>query len=447
MKNIGLLLVVGLVLFLGTTWSRAQGSLTPSGAPAPTMKSLAQIEPRTPIDSTHTPGDATNLYSITQPGSYYLTTNLVGVAGKNGIGILTNGVTIDLNGFTLIGPGGTNGCGITSPYYGWNVLIRNGTIQNWGFAGVLLDYGNAKFEDLKIYGPSIYGIFDFDDLSQFHHCSAFNFSSAGFATGNSDVLTDCTAYGMNGSVGFAIEEDCVLNHCASENCGFGYSLGPGSSAFGCTAGNDGVGYVLSQYCTVKDCNALFTKTNGFDASFESGCIFTSCNAGNCDGSGIVTGDSATVANCSANENILNGISAGTGCTITGCTANQNGYTTPGIGILTGTRATISNCTANNNQGDGIRFGGDSIITGCHASSNGQGAISAGLRSAGSGSRVDGNQARDNVGTGILASTSDVVIRNTCGNNSVANFNPSTGSNFAPIQTPASATNPLANIVF
>ena len=27
----------------------AQGSLTPPGAPAPTMKTLAQIEPRTPI--------------------------------------------------------------------------------------------------------------------------------------------------------------------------------------------------------------------------------------------------------------------------------------------------------------------------------------------------------------------------------------------------------------
>ena len=46
----------------------AQGALTPPGAPAPTMKSLAQIEPRTPISSVP--------FTITQPGSYYLTTNL-----------------------------------------------------------------------------------------------------------------------------------------------------------------------------------------------------------------------------------------------------------------------------------------------------------------------------------------------------------------------------------
>ena len=30
----------------------AQGSLTPPGAPAPTMKTLAQIDPRTPISLT-----------------------------------------------------------------------------------------------------------------------------------------------------------------------------------------------------------------------------------------------------------------------------------------------------------------------------------------------------------------------------------------------------------
>jgi len=48
----------------------AQGSLTPPGAPAPTMKTLDQIEARTPITNT------TNLVTISQPGSYYLTHNL-----------------------------------------------------------------------------------------------------------------------------------------------------------------------------------------------------------------------------------------------------------------------------------------------------------------------------------------------------------------------------------
>ena len=75
--------------------SFAQGSLTPPGAPAPTMKSLAQIEPRTPISSLP--------FTITNAGSYFLTTNLTGQAGTNGITISADHVTIDLNGFAIIG--------------------------------------------------------------------------------------------------------------------------------------------------------------------------------------------------------------------------------------------------------------------------------------------------------------------------------------------------------
>jgi len=52
----------------------SQGPLTPGGTPTPTMKTLTQIEPRTPIESLP--------FTITQPGSYYLTKNLAGVSGR-----------------------------------------------------------------------------------------------------------------------------------------------------------------------------------------------------------------------------------------------------------------------------------------------------------------------------------------------------------------------------
>src|SRR5262249_42785400 len=79
--------------------SFAQCSLTPPGAPAPTMRTLdqldAKLEKRTPISSVP--------YIINDPGSYYLTTNLTGVASQYGIAVLADNVTIDLNGFALNG--------------------------------------------------------------------------------------------------------------------------------------------------------------------------------------------------------------------------------------------------------------------------------------------------------------------------------------------------------
>jgi hypothetical protein len=53
----------------------SQGNLTPPGAPAPLFKTLDQVEPRTPISAFGT--------TLTAPGSYYLTANLVSGASTN----------------------------------------------------------------------------------------------------------------------------------------------------------------------------------------------------------------------------------------------------------------------------------------------------------------------------------------------------------------------------
>ena len=69
------------------------------------MKKLDEIEARTIVNTADTPGDATNTFIISAPGSYYLTGNLTGDTGKHGISIQANDVTLDLNGFVLISGG------------------------------------------------------------------------------------------------------------------------------------------------------------------------------------------------------------------------------------------------------------------------------------------------------------------------------------------------------
>jgi hypothetical protein len=102
--------VLTLTLLLSTLNPRlstvlAQGPLTPPGAPAPTMKTLDQVEPRTPISAFGT--------TLTTPGSYFLTANLVsGSSTNDGILVRADNVTIDLNGFSIIS---TSAAGATSP--------------------------------------------------------------------------------------------------------------------------------------------------------------------------------------------------------------------------------------------------------------------------------------------------------------------------------------------
>src|SRR3954454_9857343 len=121
-------LPVLLALAASTVQLLGQGVLTPpAGAPAPTMKTLDQIEPRKEVNATNTPGNATNLFIINAPGSYYLSGDITGVAGKSGILINADSVTLDLNGFALIGGGSGTGIAVTSLER--NLTIRNGTVR------------------------------------------------------------------------------------------------------------------------------------------------------------------------------------------------------------------------------------------------------------------------------------------------------------------------------
>jgi hypothetical protein len=210
----------------------AQGSLTPPGPPAPSMLTLNQIEPRTPVDAVHTPGDgSTTEFIISQSGSYYLTTNIVGLASENGIDITANNVTLDLNGFSLTGPSTAHsGIGILSGTT--NVIVRNGIISGWNSSGdTVFSLGkNVVFENLSISGADI-SIACFGDGGVVRNCTLSHNSEYGIyvagpnylIVGN-DLVENNTINELNGSA--------ILISAANNRIDGNFVTGSGPAGYG-----------------------------------------------------------------------------------------------------------------------------------------------------------------------------------------------------------------------
>lgn len=258
---------IALAMFAGLA---VAGPINPPAGPvASTMKSLTEVEPRIVINSSNTPGDADatpSVFKITQPGTYYLPGNFTVPAGRIGIEIAADNVTIDMNGATIKGATGSLDGISTSAGIHSNTTIRNGNIDTMGGDGIRLRSnggapGNTTIENLNVTNCGDDGV----DM----HSGIVRDSNFASNTGHGLVAD---------SPGF----DTTVERCiASDNTGGGISLTRGSIV-NSTASYNGETSMFVARGVIRDC----TIREGHHGAYVQHGSVINCFIHNCTGNGI-----------------------------------------------------------------------------------------------------------------------------------------------------------------
>jgi hypothetical protein len=308
----------------------AQGSLTPPGAPAPTMKTLTQIEPRTPISSLP--------FTISVPGSYYLTTNLT-TAVSNAIVIATNGVTLDLGGFTIFSSVTNAASGGTA------ILIGSGlsdlTICNGHIRGGVTNNGSGVYSGRGFFQGVVYtGTAPINVRIAGVSVSGVLYTGIHVGNANTSVAESCTVQTAGGGgIGANTIKSCVARDVSSTAI-FGNLV---SDSWG-QSQND---YGISANTAV---NCLGTS----DLSIGAGAN----NATSCQGiSGSGTGLAATTAvSCLGHSDTGVGLSAYSAGSCWGTSDGSSGF---------GLQAEVANGCVGRNSAGGTGLWGIHLATGCY----------------------------------------------------------------------------------
>lgn len=291
----------------------------PAGPIASTGKTLTEVEPRIAINQTNTPGDAGNIFRIMQPGSYYLTGNVAGESGKNGIRVEAPGVTLDLNGFELRGvPGSLRGIDMLSSPHS---TVRNGRVIAWGGRGLSLQGEYITVESVGV--------------------------------------SDC------GSVGIRVSDtgSCVRDSYASNNLGIGISVGVGSTITNCVArGNAEEGIFCTSDSVIGNCVSELNGIHGIYAFQNT--LIRDCLATNNAIRGIYVVERSTIVRCRVERNDASGIVAGADCVVRENDCFANGASgSLDAGIWNAGRNTLieGNSCISTNRGIRVTSSGSLII--------------------------------------------------------------------------------------
>lgn len=408
-----------------------QGDLTPPGAPTPTMKSLDQVEARTIVNSTNTPGNGIYAFVISQAGSYYLA-GKIAITTNGGILVSAPGVTLNLNGFQISRSSGGGGTGIAVQTAANGCSIVNGSVTGFAY-GVHCDTSplpspaGGTFKDLSVSGCTLTGIiagnyWRVDGCKSFNNVPGDSLRAGGLSTGNACVVTNCAISGNGGAIAAYV--------------------GSGS--------------------TVTDCSVT-SNIGGYGLYADNGSTVTNCaSMGNLSAVGILV-DNGVLTKCSACSNAA-GIYSNSSCVVESCNASNNHFgSTPGIGISSFFGSIIRNCEVVGNSGNGIQVIESCVVVGNTVTGNSNTTTSsAGIFvSSGMNNRIIANNVSGSSYGIRVVGNSNLVIQNSVNGNSLGNFQIDAGNYVGSIVTPTASgvitgngpslglgtTDPWANIAY
>ncbi len=438
-----LALATTLVLSLLAYFVDAQGPLSPLGPPAPTMKTLDQVEPRIPLKlgARGVSSSATATLVIDDAGSYYLTGNF-DVKVDNGIVVEAPNVTIDLMGYSIRrSDGTTGGSAIEVSETSHRCTIKNGNIGDSinPFAyGIECLSESCSIKQISATGCTNTGIVT-SDFATLKECVARN-GGNGIGAGNAASLTNCSAIANTRRYGIECGANSSLNYCVALDNETRREFSIDDAAIGAGDSSN------LEFCFARG-NISKTSIKSGSNSLLTACIATE-NSGT---TGIFADRKSTLLNCSAILNTVyagisahndshlyqcsarnnwsdvpfsRGIFAGENSIIKNCAATRNSSTASeasshnGTGMFLWNGCEIIDCIAISNQGNGIRLGSHSILRNCNIAFSREGA---GIYTSSANSRIEGNHVSHSNRGIEIESLSDTPKRNMIvGNTAIEN---------------------------
>lgn len=321
-------------------------------------------------------------HTINRPGSYVLTSNFLAPGAVDGFTIDANNVTLDLNGFSVMGvPGSGNGILVIGGRR--NVVIKNGQVSGWGGVGVVNNANETRLE---------------------HLVSSDN-GGVGIAGGAGGAIRWCPSVG-NGGTGIVTSVNSLVESCVAQ-------------------GNTGDGIESPRNGVVRHCVSRFNSLTGIRATEST--IVEGCGVSSNGDDGVQALDGCVVVNCVALGNTGSGFAVGRRSVISDCTARANGE----FGIsLEAPDGTARRCVSSQNQLSGIRASAHCTVIEnvCHANSQAGIAISAGSN------RIEGNTVAGSpagILTLLVTAVDNVILANRATANG-ANYSIMAGNAFGPI---------------